>query len=126
MKHLIRLIGMPPLALGMSLSMIVLFFAFILESAVGAYLDGLSGKVLAGFALFSVLFLVYGWLTRDHRRFTLGLLLGVATWTGVSSLLLLEGSSWVSALLAMCWAVSGGGAWLIEKRLRGEFLRSVR
>lgn len=117
MRRLLRGLSLPPMHLGNFMGMIVIFFAFFLESAVGAYLDGLSGKIIGIIALASVVLYVIGWARKQYNVFMLAIALSASVWLAVFTVLIIEGGAWVSAMVSLSWFVSAGGAWIVERRI---------
>lgn len=104
-----------PFSLAVSLATYVIFLATVLEAGVGGvYLDQGIGKVIAVAAAFATVLLWTGWWAQAKGLMDHGLLLASAVWSGVATVVLVEGSSWVFGLIAACWAIGSAGAWLLE------------
>ena len=103
-----------PYALAVSLACAVVAVSMFTGSGVGKLLDQGLGKVIGAAALVTVGLLWSGWWLRSKRLMDHGLLLSAAVWAAVATVILIEGSSWPSGLLAVAWAVASGGAWLLE------------
>ena len=109
-----------PYALAVSLAIAVTFASMLTESGVGLVLDGWWGKAigLAGGA--STVLLWWGWWRQSPRAMNHGLLLSAAVWSSIAAVVFVEGVSWPSASLSVCWAVASGGAWLLEVNDKGR------
>ena len=105
-----------PFSLAVSVATYVIFAAMVFEAGVGEYLDQLPGKIIGVFAAVSSLLLWVGWWGRNKRWMDQGLLIAAAVWSAVSTMILVEGSSWVSGLIAFSWTMGSAGAWLLEVR----------
>ena len=104
-----------PYSLAVSLATMVLAYAVLAGVAVGQSLDGPLGKAFGVAALVTAFWLVAGWWAQQDRWMVRGLLWSAALWFGVSGMILTEaGPLSVSGLLAGCWGVASGGAWLLE------------
>lgn len=109
-----------PYALAVSVACGVVFWSMITESGVGNTLDGIWGKAIGGAAGLTSFMLWVGWWAQWKRWMDQGLLLSAAVWAAVSAVILMEGSSWPSGLLAFAWALASGGAWLLEVNDKGR------
>lgn len=108
-----------PYAFAVSLATAIVFCSMLTESGVGQTLDGVAGKVI-GIAAGAVTVLMWaGWWLQRPRLMEHGLLLSTAAWASVATVVLLEGSSWPSGLLAVAWMIASGGAWLLEVNDKG-------
>ena len=103
-----------PYSLAVSLACAVVVVSMLTESGVGERLDEGWGHVIGAAALVTVGLLWAGWWARSKRLMDHGLLLSTAVWAAVATIVLTEGSSWPSGLLALAWSVASGGAWLLE------------
>lgn len=104
-----------PYAFAVSLATLVIAYATVANVAVGDLLDGPPGDIIGAAAIATVAALWWGWWARSDRWMIRGLLWSTGVWTGVGVVLSAEGGAWVSALLAWCWVIASGGAWLLEK-----------
>lgn len=103
-----------PYAFAVSLATAVTMWSVFTRSAVGQLLDGLPGQLVGVAALFSVLSLWVGFWFRSDNIMRLGLLWTTGVWTTISTILFIDVGATPSTLLAGCWAVASGGAWLLE------------
>lgn len=110
-----------PYALAVSCSTLTIGVAVLEDAAIGKLLDEWPGTIIGIMAIASVLLLWWGWWRKSEKTLALGLLWSAGVWSGVGAVLMLEGGAWVSAILAWCWVIGSGGAWLIERdELRGR------
>ena len=106
---------MRPFSLALSLSTLLITYATLAGVTVGQQLDGISGKILGGVGVLTVLLLVAGFWFKNDRAMVNGLLLSTGVWMSVTAVLALDiGFVAVSTLSAGCWAVAAGGSWLLE------------
>lgn len=104
-----------PFALAVSLTMLVLTYAFARNVAIGDLLDDAPGDLLGSAAWISFVIMTAGWWTCDRRLLRGGILIAASVWAGVSTVLILDiGWLAVSTLLSFCWLIAAGGAWLLE------------
>ena len=103
-----------PYSLAVSLACAVVVVSMLTESGVGERLDEGWGHVIGAAALVTVGLLWAGWWARSKSLMDHGLLLSTAVWAAVATVVLTEGASWPSGLLALAWSVASGGAWLLE------------
>ena len=103
-----------PYALAVSLATAVVFCSMLTESGVGEVLDSWPGKAIGVAAGVTTVLLWVGWWTQRRWPMEQGLLLSSAVWAAVATVVLTEGASWPSGLLAIAWGVASGGAWLLE------------
>lgn len=113
-----------PYSLAVSLATAVITVSILTDSAVGVFLDGLSGHIIGAAAATTTALLWIGWWRRNTACMTQGLLLSSAVWTAIAVALTLDHYSWTSAALAYCWALASAGSWLLEVNDPGG--RSVR
>ena len=110
-----------PYALAVSLATAVVFCSMLTESGVGEVLDSWPGKAIGVAAGVTTVLLWVGWWTQRRWPMVEGLLLSSAVWASVSVVVLTEGASWPSGLLAAAWMIASSGAWLLEVNdLRGR------
>lgn len=103
-----------PYAFAVSLATAVVLCSMLTESGVGQNLDGVAGKAI-GIAAGGVTVLLWaGWWLQRAPLMEHGLLLSTAVWASVATVVLFEGASWPSGLLALAWMIASGGAWLLE------------
>ena len=106
---------MRPFSLALSLSILLITYATLAGVTVGQQLDGISGKIVGGVGVLTVLLLVAGFWFKNDRAMVNGLLLSTGVWMSVTTVLALDiGFVAVSTLSAGCWAVAAGGSWLLE------------
>jgi hypothetical protein len=106
---------MRPFSLALSLSTGVIGYATLNGVATGVGLDGTQGRVVGVAALLCVGMLVYGWWARSDKAMNNGLLVCAGVWASAGTFLALDiGTFAVSTMMAICWAVAAGGAWLLE------------
>lgn len=103
-----------PYALTVSLATAVVTWAILTDRAVGKQLDYWPGHLIGVMGVITVLLLWGGWWSRNEGWMMHGLLLSTGVWAGVGTVLALEGAGIVSGLLAWCWVIASGGAWLLE------------
>lgn len=103
-----------PYALAVSLACAVIVASMFTGSGVGKLLDQGLGKAIGAAALITVALLWAGWWSHSKSLMNHGLLLSTAVWAAIATVILIEGSSWPSGLLAIAWGVASGGAWLLE------------
>ena len=103
-----------PYAFAVSLACTVIVASMFTGAGVGERLDQGAGKAIGIAALAAAGLLWAGWWARSKRLMDHGLLLSTAVWAAVATIVLTEGSSWPSGLLALAWSVASGGAWLLE------------
>ena len=108
-----------PYALAVSLATAVVFASMLTESGVGESLDSWPGKVIGAAAGGVTVLLWAGWWLQRPGLMEHGLLLSTGVWASVCSVVLLEGASWPSGLIAAAWIVASGGAWLLEVNDKG-------
>ena len=109
-----------PYSLAVSLACAVVVVSMLTESGVGERLDEGWGHVIGAAALVTVGLLWAGWWARSKRLMDHGLLLSTAVWAAVATVVFVEGVSWPSASLSVCWAVASAGAWLLEVNDKGR------
>jgi len=109
-----------PYAFATSLASAVIFASMLTESGVGQDLDGPAGKAIGIAAGGVTLLMWFGWWLQRTSLMEHGLLLSTAVWASVASIVLLEGASWPSGLIAAAWMVASGGAWLLEVNDKGS------
>ena len=110
-----------PYALAVSLATAVVFCSMLTESGVGEVLDSWPGKAIGAAAGGVTVLLWAGWWLQRPGLMEHGLLLSTGVWASVCSVVLLEGASWPSGLLAAAWMIASSGAWLLEVNdLRGR------
>lgn len=104
-----------PYALAVSLATGIIAYACAASVAVGQLLDGPPGRIVAAAAAAAVALLWAGWWARSDRLMRWGLFTTTGVWTAVWMVLSLDiGFGAVLPMLAGCWAVASGGAWLLE------------
>ncbi len=104
-----------PYALAVSLATLVIVWSIATEAAVGQLLNGPPGRIVAAAAAAAVALLWAGWLARSDASMRWGLFWTTGVWAAVWMVLSLDiGFGSVSAMLAGCWAIASGGAWLLE------------
>ncbi len=103
-----------PFAFAVSLATAVLTLGVVLDATVGASLDGLAGHLIALAGAASMGLLWWGWWGRSNPPMAQGLLISAAVWAAAGSAILLEGASWVSGCVALCWSAAAAGSWLLE------------
>lgn len=103
-----------PYAFAVSLATAVVSYGILTDQAVGRQLDEWPGHLIGVMGLVTVVMLWYGWWARSDTWMTRGLLWSTGVWAGVGTVLSIEGGAWVSGLLAWCWVIASGGAWLLE------------
>lgn len=108
-----------PYAFAVSLATAVVFASMLTESGVGESLDSWPGKVIGAAAGSVTVLLWAGWWLQRPGLMEHGLLLSTGVWASVCSVVLLEGASWPSGLIAAAWMVASGGAWLLEVNDKG-------
>ena len=103
-----------PYALAVSLATGIIAYACAASIAVGQ-LHGPPGRIAAAAAAAAVALLWAGWWARSDRLMRGGLFVTTGVWAAVWMVLSLDiGFGSVSAMLAGCWAIASGGAWLLE------------
>ena len=108
-----------PYAFAVSLATAVVIASMLTESGVGESLDSWPGKAIGVAAGITTVLLWAGWWTQRPGLMEHGLLLSTGVWASVCSVVLLEGASWPSGLIAAAWMVASGGAWLLEVNDKG-------
>ena len=103
-----------PYAFAVSLACTVIVASMFTGAGVGERLDQGAGKAIGIAALAAAGLLWAGWWARSKSLMDHGLLLSTAVWAAVATVVLTEGASWPSGLLAIAWGVASGGAWLLE------------
>lgn len=104
-----------PYSLAVSLATAVVTCSVLSGAAVGTVLDEGAAQLLIGVAgAASTSLLWWGWWGRSISAMNHGLLVGAGVWAAVGAEVLLEGASWPSGLIALCWSVASAGAWLLE------------
>ena len=112
-----RILGraLRPYALAVSVATFVLCVAVIRGVAVGQLLNGLPGLVIATTGGVSALLLWIGWWAESEQFMRWGLFWTTGVWSAATVIMWLDvGFSSVSAMLAACWVIASGGAWLLE------------
>ena len=112
-----RLFGrlLRPYAFAVSLATAVVVWSTVAGLAVGELLDATPGHIIAAAAAVSVALLWLGWWARSDQLMRWGLFWTTGVWSAVAGILALDiGALAPSTLLAACWAVASGGAWLLE------------
>lgn len=103
-----------PYAFAVSLSIVVMATAIANGRAAGRLLSEWPGDILVFLSLLTSFMLWLGWWVRSDALMRNGLLWSTGVWAGISLILLVDGKSWVSGALGLCWVVASGGAWLLE------------
>ena len=104
-----------PFSFAISLATFVLTLGIATGTTVGVSLDsGLGGIVVVVASFVTTALLWWGWWAKSTSLMTHGLLLAAAVWAAAGYVILLEGVSWVSGLVALCWSVAAAGSWLLE------------
>lgn len=105
-----------PYSFAVSLATCVVTVSILTGSSDGSqhYLAGWA-QLLIGVAAGGSTALLWGgwWLSKVHLM-NHGLLVGAGVWAAVGAEILIEGESWPSGLIALCWSVANAGAWLLE------------
>lgn len=104
-----------PYAFAVSLATSVLCYSIAAGVALGQLLNGGPGRVVAAWGGLAVVLLWWGWWARSERFMRWGLFWTTGVWAAATSIMVLDvGYSPVSAMLAGCWVIASGGAWLLE------------
>ena len=104
-----------PFSLAVSLATLVVTVSILLGAQVGESLDTGLPQMLIGVAGGATTVLLWwGWWGRSLPAMNQGLLMSAGVWAAVGAEILLEGESWPSGLIALCWALASAGAWLLE------------
>jgi len=104
-----------PFSFAVSLATFVLTLGITTDNTVGVSLDsGLGVVVIVAASSTTTALLWWGWWAKSTSLMTHGLLLAAAVWAAVGYVTLLEGASWVSGCVALCWGVAAAGSWLLE------------
>lgn len=104
-----------PFSFAVSLATAVLTVGIIEGATIGVNLEsGFGGHVILFTSAVTTGLLWWGWWGRSRDAMTNGLLLSAAVWAAAGAAILLEGVSWVSGLVALCWSAAGAGSWLLE------------
>lgn len=104
-----------PFSFAVSLATFVLTLGIATDNTVGVSLDsGLGGVVFVAASFTTTALLWCGWWVKSTSLMTHGLLLAAAVWAAAGYVILLEGASWVSGCVALCWSVAAAGSWLLE------------
>lgn len=103
-----------PYSFALSLASSVLVWSLLSESAVGAVLDGVHGKIIGLVSALTVVLLFAGFWMRSDRMMANGLLLSTGVWSTATVTILFDVGVVPSMLLAGCWAIASAGAWLLE------------
>lgn len=103
-----------PYALAVSLSTALIGYAIWTGTALGQLLDGFPGHVIATAAVAAVTLLWVGWWVRSNRLMRSGLFWTTGVWASVTAVLAIDVGWNVNTMLAACWVVASGGAWLLE------------
>lgn len=106
---------MRPYSFALSIATGVITWSIFSGNTIGQLLDATPGQFAGVVGVFTVLLLVCGFWFRSDRLMTIGLLLSAGLWTTVTVITGMEiGFFSVSTMMAGCWAVASGGAWLLE------------
>ncbi len=104
-----------PFSFAVSLATFVLTLGIATDNTVGVSLDsGLGGVVIVAASSTTTALLWWGWWVKSTSLMAHGLLLAAAVWAAAGYVTLLEGASWVSGCVALCWGVGAAGSWLLE------------
>ena len=109
-----------PYAFAVSLACTVIVASMFTGAGVGERLDQGAGKAIGIAALAAAGLLWAGWWARSKRLMDHGLLLSATVWSSIAAVVFVEGVSWPSASLSVCWAVASAGAWLLEVNDKGR------
>lgn len=106
---------MRPYSFALSISTSVITWSIFAGSTIGQLLDATLGQFAGIVGIVTVLLLIGGFWFRSDRLMTIGLLLSAGLWTTITMITGMEiGFFAVSTMMAGCWAVASGGAWLLE------------
>lgn len=104
-----------PYSFAVSLATFAVTVSIFSSSSVGTALDGGWAQLVIGVAAaLSTGLLWAGWWATSVRLMNHGLLVGAGVWAAVGAEILLEGASWPSGVIALCWSIASAGAWLLE------------
>ena len=103
-----------PFSFAVMLSVTVITWNVITESAVGQLLDGAAGHIVAAVGVLSALLLLGGYVFRNDRVMANGLLFATGVWTTATVVLALDIGAAPATQLAGCWVVACAGSWLLE------------
>lgn len=111
-----------PYAFAVSIATAVIAYAILCGVAVGRLLNDGSGLITGCVGVAATLLLWAGWWAKSDRWMRWGLFWTTGVWAAVATILAYDVGVWnVNTLLAACWALASGGAWLLEAtdRVRG-------
>lgn len=106
---------MRPYSLALSLATGVVSYSILTGKTLGRLLATFPGQAVGVVGIVTVLLLVAGYWMRSDWAMTQGLLMSVGVWVAVTVVIGIDtGAFGVSTMMAACWAVASGGAWLLE------------
>ena len=119
-----------PLAFAQMLALLVIAWAYLLDAA-EPQMEVPLGDVTGVAALVAAGMLMFGWAANSQRWAEIGLLIGAGVWVARASVVALVGygTDPVAFWLSLCWAVSAGGAFMLESmdwRVDGIWTRPSR
>lgn len=105
-----------PYAFAVSIATAVVTYSILAGVALGRTLDGTVPGVIVGLAGAGASVLLWvGWWAKSDRWMRWGLFWTTGVWASVWTILSFDVGWWnVSTMLAGCWAMASGGAWLLE------------
>lgn len=104
-----------PYAFAVSIATAVIAYAILCHVAVGRLLNDGPGVITGIVGLAASILLWAGWWAKSDRWMRWGLFWTTGVWAAVTTILAFDVGVWnVNTLLAGCWALASGGAWLLE------------